>query len=1376
MFRPLITFLLIFSWSILSLASNNYWGAAPRVIEGRSHETWLSGTNWTLAPKKSMQFFIRANQRVHLISYKNDSIAEISISRQNGAIKTSINEQEFQCQQEEGASHCFLYPRPMSYVLDLTAANNHTAVIELRVEKEANNGPAVYRKIDIKNAEEFKFGFKNNNNKKIYHLLQPGKIYPIDELKQAAFITAFRTVDKITEERAIIEVYDKNKLKQELFIPNSYQALKTLDFDKFISSKLFYKVLASSSIALKVNRAIYVRILQPKLDSEKQLERKQHFNPLQKKAGQSLEYSQKITNYQTSSASVTNIKLGSTVQKEVINSSWYLEDRKLLPVISEKTLKIYQLNNAQKSTLWYADNLKKLPQAFFYARATKPAKLTITDNVNRQWSVQISPDGQLQKSIFQNITFPLRLNLLEGEWPELAWEYQKRRKAPLSKLQWQSLSDYTLSSWLNENEDNLDLSWISLHRILNARTKRALQDFNPIDQNGWKKFSSGLGVSPIDAVKKMMLHESDFYVSWVLKFMLLEEKREDIKDWAASMLVNNWKLKGQTNEALDLWLLLNKRGHKNTLLNQYLMSHLNHKENVENSFSFYWLTRSDQLTNTSLEQPLNTFLGTLLQPIDNAVPIKLIDTKEILLTDLIRNQTKAYQRISKGHPLEVDLLANQLYQFQLINIQPEIRSKNKRNWLNIMIDNKDHRQLLPKKINPNHVWNNQAVSYSKTINLLFDDNQQIKISSDSEMAIRIVTGKEQPLKPSPINILNQDPLLQQVAETLYQHDNFNAKAGQWHELRTKMLPKERIRLSLWVKAIDSYYRWETMTTTANHLPSILFRKTKINTDRTENMMFSLPADDRIILSDQKTVRLNLPSVTALEDLYLRVEPYILSGINDEESVLSIKSNDTNRLLTVNKERLDVKVIRPYSSDLKLKLINPVVSRRLVVDMGYYAKDKQWNSVLPKKYVKFLKRSSGQPVSVFVTTPQRIKIESLVGDSLETEYKNLTGGWGDITPTNTESKYVRLSKTVQSPPQDIVSVTTAKRIFTYKKPDNSINASQFPIEKKYGQLSESGNSRHKIVDEYDWNTSIYAKFADPIDIQQNDEGKQESHLEIGMKVTLMKDNIETKNRAFYREFDGSLKTFGWESDIYYQVNRNWAVTANLKTYSQSSNTSHSKNQYSAAINPSIKYKYRFDENITHSDSLSWFYKKQSIDSELDVLFEPVDNDVFSQYSNDHEKGLSVTDRWTYWRNSKHLLSMKNQLKSNSNYRTLDRYHFQLGSRYAHKKLVSSILGNAYYFWHDQNRDTATWRYRLDLGLRMPWRISDSFGGWVKADIGYDPLSGHMSGQLYFSTGNDQHTLSDAWIDQDRLMPSNINYMLLDSMDGTLFNGVNLRSAR
>ena len=78
--------------------------------------------------------------------------------------------------------------------------------------------------------------------------------------------------------------------------------------------------------------------------------------------------------------------------------------------------------------------------------------------------------------------------------------------------------------------------------------------------------------------------------------------------------------------------------------------------------------------------------------------------------------------------------------------------------------------------------------------------------------------------------------------------------------------------------------------------------------------------------------------------------------------------------------------------------------------------------------------------------------------------------------------------------------------------------------------------------------------------------------------------------------------------------------------------------------------------------------------------------------------------------------------------------------------------------------------------MPWRISDSFGGWVKANIGYDPLSGHMSGQLYFSTGNDQHTLSDAWIDQDRLMPSNINYMLLDSMDGTLFNGVNLRSAR
>ncbi len=162
-------------------------------------------------------------------------------------------------------------------------------------------------------------------------------------------------------------------------------------------------------------------------------------------------------------------------------------------------------------------------------------------------------------------------------------------------------------------------------------------------------------------------------------------------------------------------------------------------------------------------------------------------------------------------------------------------------------------------------------------------------------------------------------------------------------------------------------------------------------------------------------------------------------------------------------------------------------------------------------------------------------------------------------------------------------------------------------------------------------------------------------------------------------------------------------------------------------------YRVNEKLSHRPSVSFFQRWLSMDELAVAGAEKVDQDIFTRYKNDHQRGVRIGDRIQHrpWLDT--VLFAGAYVASNEDLNVFDPDH--LGMNVGVRQLIRDVdLGIRYnrfeYFKdRDRNRASTVQRFRLDLGYT---RWFDSRRG-LRGDLSveYDQSSGDYSVFLSFS---------------------------------------------
>ena len=172
------------------------------------------------------------------------------------------------------------------------------------------------------------------------------------------------------------------------------------------------------------------------------------------------------------------------------------------------------------------------------------------------------------------------------------------------------------------------------------------------------------------------------------------------------------------------------------------------------------------------------------------------------------------------------------------------------------------------------------------------------------------------------------------------------------------------------------------------------------------------------------------------------------------------------------------------------------------------------------------------------------------------------------------------------------------------------------------------------------------------------------------------------------------------------------------------------EWAATVRGALSRRFDISPRMAHRPVISMFQRWLSLNENLPLHTERVDQDLFTQYKNDHRRGLGLVDTLSYrpWLDTLWYASLG--LASNENLNVLDPDHagLALGARQLLQNWQASAEYQARHYFPDQDRDGHVTQQRYQLSLDwLGWR-SDKHGWQARMQLVWDDSSKEFSGLL------------------------------------------------
>ena len=445
--------------------------------------------------------------------------------------------------------------------------------------------------------------------------------------------------------------------------------------------------------------------------------------------------------------------------------------------------------------------------------------------------------------------------------------------------------------------------------------------------------------------------------------------------------------------------------------------------------------------------------------------------------------------------------------------------------------------------------------------------------------------------------------------------------------------------------------------------------------------------------------------------------------------------EQTRLLTPGQPQQTVNRRLPGGSHLlRVRIADPVLNQylRVVIREQGAVSDSGLTSRPGRRNYHVATRQ--EPVSVYLEGPTRLRIDELRDGQTYYRYQNLAAGWQRVqleAGPQQEQALFRIYRLTASQPS--VQIPARLPVWTphaVPLPAASLPANSSQTQRETIDLFSLGGQEDGT-----WSLTSALQRRHNSDEESSGDKQAEDFAELRAthrffaadKHSYFRTDLLTRLR------DEGGPTLGVRSWV--DIRRpDWPVEIALggTLYTQRPDNE-TGSEWAATVRGAVSRQFDITPRTAHKPVISVFQRWLSMDDEDQRHPERIDQDVFTEYKNDHRRGLGIADMLTYrpWLDT--LMYGSLGAVSNENLNVLDPDHVvvTVGARQLLHDWQASAEYQARQYFPDEDRNQHVKQHRYQLSLDwLGWR-SYKHAWHARAQLVWDNSSNEFSGLLSIS---------------------------------------------
>ncbi|MBD1581482.1 hypothetical protein [Pseudoalteromonas sp. S16_S37] len=399
---------------------------------------------------------------------------------------------------------------------------------------------------------------------------------------------------------------------------------------------------------------------------------------------------------------------------------------------------------------------------------------------------------------------------------------------------------------------------------------------------------------------------------------------------------------------------------------------------------------------------------------------------------------------------------------------------------------------------------------------------------------------------------------------------------------------------------------------------------------------------------------------------------------------------------------------------------PFVSQMVSVQLFEHSQQ-QWQSIPLTPKLRFYLANEQQPVRVKLENDALIKIEYIKDDKREQVER--------LYPAGTNALFIENAQLLHAFRWQFKSHNRKVPVFTQNKPKYIAAEQQKPLSFTNAQLQ--GPSLYTTP-----SAIHYEGFVNHSQLSSNDfdeQIKQQNVTDIGAWLRFKTQNSWYKfgvskqlNDTYYSIYQLSGR-IDWLSD-----DNDWFATAELQGYWQPKSTALSS-RVSTKLTATVGHRWQLNNQHRHQ----WWWQPHYFDSSAqssELTLAKLNPDILSQYKDNHRHGWRTGYQYWYQNHVDQQLSVRAQLASNQNWRTIDNTRLTFTARQFYQGHIfeGQLVGR--YAFNDDHRRQSQWQYLSRLKWQKQFAINHNLAASLALSWEQNWRDNQHSIALQLSIGN------------------------------------------
>jgi len=399
-------------------------------------------------------------------------------------------------------------------------------------------------------------------------------------------------------------------------------------------------------------------------------------------------------------------------------------------------------------------------------------------------------------------------------------------------------------------------------------------------------------------------------------------------------------------------------------------------------------------------------------------------------------------------------------------------------------------------------------------------------------------------------------------------------------------------------------------------------------------------------------------------------------------------------------------IPPGEHAIRIALVDPVINQFLKITLQENTRNS--NATLTRSTKRaYHVATATEPVQVHIQGPVRLRIDEWSRHQVNSRYQSLGAGWHDVVlkpADGVDHTYFRIYQ--RTPIRDNTPPRQRPPVLIPITPKAAPLLAVTTVRQTQGPYTVVDNLPLGQQEDGTWSWSADIVSRRQIDEDRSDVDDAEQFLQLNATHRYFSAHKHryTKHRVLARIRDTGGTTLGLQSGLHYQPRwKTWRATLQGNLYAQDPDktigNAASHMEWSANIRGSISQFRRISANSFHLPKVSLFQRKLSLKDFKHYLPDAVDQDIFSRYKHDHQRGIVIGDSYTHqpWPDTEWNLA--GNITSNEPLNPLAPDY--LDTRLTWKQLlgawrVKAQYGHRHYF-DDRHRSRSLSRNQLSIDI-------------------------------------------------------------------------------